>query len=393
MKLLGGVPYTHQSLNNHQTLACLARRLPIEFHSTTYFEQSQEMEQIEGHLRVCLKIDAGFESMQTVSPSEPLFSEAAYWIMQDETFDVVRALKMVLGGFAIHKGDRGELLVMLLLTLARDSAVGPPDRLGKPKQRWTSVTSFFEFLFHASPRGHASNHPSIFNAKGYVVTSEGASSHGKTFHAQFVDSKFYFNHWIKVHLFGLLNVKYLLSLYCRGAAVQCANSQHGIDGLMPFLWRGTKLSRDNLGVCMWQAKNDPSFTDQVNASLFEAMDPFTLKIFDDDSESDVPVIRIVFALAGDTPSVQVVKVQHTTNGKGKSYITYDIWCSGLSPDNLLPVTSDKEDVWQALLQRSHGWQDVYSGDRVPKGLRRSMNPGAALDGDHWSQWNDGDLFI
>ena len=39
MKLLGGVPYTHQSLNNHQTLACLAQWLPIEFRSTMYFEQ------------------------------------------------------------------------------------------------------------------------------------------------------------------------------------------------------------------------------------------------------------------------------------------------------------------------------------------------------------------
>ncbi|KIM80582.1 hypothetical protein PILCRDRAFT_89553 [Piloderma croceum F 1598] len=135
------------------------------------------------------------------------------------------------------------------------------------------------------------------------------------------------------------------------------NSQHGIDGLMPFLSRGTKLSRDNLGVY------------QANAFLFGAMDPFTLKIFGDDSGSDVPVIRIVFALAADTPSIQVVKVQCTTNGKGKSYITYDIWCSGLSPDNLHSVTAGKEDVWQALLQRSHGWQDVCSGDRVPKRLR------------------------
>jgi hypothetical protein len=304
MKLLGGVPFTHQSLNNHQTLACLAQRLPIEFHSTTYFEQSQEMEQIEGHLHVCLKINAGFESMQTVSPSKPLFSEAAYWIMHDEAFDAVRASKMVLGGFAIHKGDRGELLVMLLLTLARDSAVGPPDRLGKPKQQWMSVMSFFEFLFHASPSGHATNHLSIFNAKGYVVASEeGVSSYDKAFHTQFADSKFYFNHWIKVHQFGLLNVKYLLSLYCRGAAIQCANSQHGIDGLMPFLWRGTKLSRDNLGVCMWQAKNDPSFTDQPNTSLFEAMDPFTVKIFGDDSGPDILVIRIVFVPAADRPSV------------------------------------------------------------------------------------------
>ena len=144
---------------------------------------------------------------------------------------------------------------------------------------------------------------------------------------------------------------------------------------------------------MWGEKHGLSFSDQANASLFEAMDPFTFKIFDDDLGSDIPVIQSVFAMAADRPSVQVVKVQPTTNGKGKSYITYDIWCSGLSPDNLLPVTEDKVDVWQALLQWLHGWQDVYSGDRVPKRLRRSMNLGVALDGDHSSQWNDSDLFI
>jgi hypothetical protein len=134
MKLLGGVPYTHQNLESYQKLACLAQRLPIEFHSTTYTEQLEEMNQVEGHLRVCLKIDAGFESMQTVSPSEPLFSEAAYWIMQDASFNAIEAMKSVLGGFSIHKGDQGELLVMLLLTLARDAAVGPPDQLGKPNK-------------------------------------------------------------------------------------------------------------------------------------------------------------------------------------------------------------------------------------------------------------------
>ena len=44
-------------------------------------------------------------------------------------------------------------------------------------------------------------------------------------------------------------------------------------------------------------------------------------------------------------------------------------------------------------QRSHGWQDVYSGDRVPKRLRWSMNPGVVLNKEHWSQWNDSNLFI
>jgi len=32
-------------------------------------------------------------------------------------------------GFAILKGDRGEFLVLLLMILARDVTVGPPDEL------------------------------------------------------------------------------------------------------------------------------------------------------------------------------------------------------------------------------------------------------------------------
>jgi hypothetical protein len=392
MKLLGGEAYTQQTLNEHQQLACLAQRLPIEFNSTTYLQQSHEMQQVEGHLRVCLKVDPGFESIQTVSSSEPLLSEAAYWIMQDKKFDTVNALKLVLGGFAVDKGDRGELLVMMLLTLARDLAVGPPDRSGKPTQRWTSVATFFESLFHPPPKGPSNNHANIFNAMGYVVGSEGASSYGKAFRHQFADSKFYFNHWIKVHQWGILNVKYLLSLYCRGAAVLCGNNQPGIDGLMPFLCRGSSITRDNVGVCLWQTKNDSSFTDEVDIALFECMDPFKICVFDDDSKPDVPIIRIVFALAAKTPSLRVARVEQIINKKGKSYITYDIWCSGLSSDILLPVSANKQDAWHSLLQRSYGWQDVYGGNKVPKRLRRSMNPGAALDRDHWSQWNEGDLF-
>jgi hypothetical protein len=89
-------------------------------------------------MRVCLEINATFESMETVSPSEPLFSEAAYVIMVQKSFDPLKSFKSVLEGFAIHKGDRGELLALLLLTLARDQAVGPPVNNGRPKCRFFS---------------------------------------------------------------------------------------------------------------------------------------------------------------------------------------------------------------------------------------------------------------
>jgi len=70
-------------------------------------------------MRVCLKIDTAFESMITVSASEPLLSEAAYSIMAQPSFNVPKAMKSVLEGFSINKGDRGEFLVILIV--ARDN--------------------------------------------------------------------------------------------------------------------------------------------------------------------------------------------------------------------------------------------------------------------------------
>jgi hypothetical protein len=50
--------YTTKNVSNTQALACLSQRLPIEFNSTNYLSQEKEREQVEGHMRVCLKIDA-----------------------------------------------------------------------------------------------------------------------------------------------------------------------------------------------------------------------------------------------------------------------------------------------------------------------------------------------
>ena len=117
----------------------------------TYISQTAERKQVEGHMRVCLEINATFESMETVSPSEPLFSEAAYVIMVQKSFDPLKSFKSVLEGFAIHKGDRGELLALLLLTLARDQAVGPPVNNGRPNVDSSAFASFvYGHLFSES---------------------------------------------------------------------------------------------------------------------------------------------------------------------------------------------------------------------------------------------------
>jgi hypothetical protein len=80
--------------------------------------------------------------MVTVSASEPLLSEAAYSVMAQPSFNVPKAMKSVLEGFSINKGDRGEFLIMLLFTIARDKAVGTPDKHGCPGSRIMDVAPF-----------------------------------------------------------------------------------------------------------------------------------------------------------------------------------------------------------------------------------------------------------
>jgi hypothetical protein len=97
--------------------------MPIEFYSTTYSSRKKEQQQVESHMRVCLKVLPGFENMVTICPSEPILPEAASDIMSKPNFDAPKALQHVFRGFAVHRCDRGEFLVMLLFTLSRDKAI------------------------------------------------------------------------------------------------------------------------------------------------------------------------------------------------------------------------------------------------------------------------------
>ena len=314
-------------------------------------------------MRILLRLDAGFESLATVSASEPLLSEAAYWMMYpDRTFKAAETLQSCLEGYSIHKGDRGELLVMLLFTLARDRAIGDPDEFGRPrsKRRWCSVPDFMKALFKSNPYSDAS--------LGHLA-----------------NSKIFFNHWVKVHQYAMVNVKYLAQLMRRGAAVLCATNQPGVDGIVPFLIRGYTIFVENIGIILWQGKNDLKFTDEPNPKLFKAMDPYALGILN--PGDNVPIIRIVFALASKTPCIKRVECQDGLD-------SCDLWVGGISPTVFTPVGDRDADSWMALLQASYGWEDVYKNnsdgkaDKMEEGLRRSLNPGTAKDKHHWENWAD-----
>jgi len=349
---------TTEELSDDQRLACLSQRIPIEFNSTTYVAQASERKQVEGHMRVCLKIDAGFESMVTISASEPILSEAAYSIMTRESFDVLKVVKISFEGFAIRQGDRGEYLITVLFTMSRDATVGLPNNDGRP----CSGTRIFALARFVAKE--------LFNNPKSL----------QSLYEDFPDAKMHFNHYIKVHQHKSITAERLLLLSARGAAVLCGHSQEGIDGINPFLCNGTELSRANLGLILWQAKNDQSYTNTVQQKYFNNMDPYYLGILEEGDDA-VPIIKIIFALASSTPGLHVKR--HAPSADYGACV-YEIWCAGLVPQNLAPVTSTNNNLWTALLNASHGWEQIYKGENSD--LKKSMNPGAATDLAHWNGW-------
>jgi hypothetical protein len=362
-----------ENLTNDQALACLSQRFPIEFNSTNYITQEKERKQVEGHMRVCLKIDAAFETITTISSSEPILSEAAYFVMQKRSFNAPKALKSVMEGFSISKGDRGEFLGLLLLILARDATVGPCDEFGQPVtgRRWIDLPRFlYGHLFQTQTLA-----TSFSDAESILALD--------SLHKDFPHAQLHFSHFVKVHEYKAIDLTSLLLLHGRGAAVLCANNQTGVDAINVFLKDSTKLVQDNAGLVLHQFKNDGKYTKTPQQKLFDVMDPYDLGILDEGCAA-VPLVKIVFALAARVPSLNVVRHNPTNSYNA---VVYEIWCAGISPNVFSPIVTQEVGIWDSLLQASYGWKDLYKGtSAVTADLRRSAAPGAALLSGHYSCW-------
>ncbi|KAH8113152.1 hypothetical protein DFH11DRAFT_1728064 [Phellopilus nigrolimitatus] len=362
-----------------QRFACLAQRLPFEFNSTSYLSRDEQKSQVENHMRICLKVDPVYESMVTLSASEPLLSEAAFGIMQNSNYNVEDALLNVLEGFSVHKGDRGEFLALLILIQARDAAVRSCEENNKAmwenmrilrnpegqKLEWKraiSVSSFIGHLFNGL-------HKDIID--GIEKDFKGANIH--------------FNHFIKGHEHKLTNRKYLMRMLARGAGLLCANNQELIDAALPFVINDV-IRRKYIGQIVSQVKNDPKYGWKPKWELFDRMNQYRLKMIGQD-DRPLPTIRIFFALASTKPNIEARrKVVECDNGS--SYIAYDIWCAGLSSDFIKPIAKEKQNVWEALLDASYPWRDLYriNGEIGMQEQLQELTPCAATPPPFWENF-------
>jgi hypothetical protein len=360
-------------------------------------------------MRVCLGVQSDNYTIITSASSEPLLAEAAMSAMAH--FVPCQTLQGYVQDSLVSTGDRGELIAQVILLGAMDKARKATGSQAYERGRGALLSDFFKALF---PAGTAS---AVNAAKPSRVRSDGEFMELKD---RLPRARIWFNHYIKVHSYRVLNRKYLWRLVVRGAAIVCANNQAGIDMVFPYIIDSDlEVGRDNIGLLIVQVKNDGIFSIRPHLSLFDAMDPFELGIYDRDEANPPPVIRMVFALAASSPCVRLVEMagqsmsQRATNIRAsvkiknafcaakkkttdkpkanRGYTAYDIWCGGASSKTFGYILPEYDPVYANLLRISMRRSLVYSQGaqgRQPtvQTQRRKLNPADEEHSAHWENW-------
>jgi hypothetical protein len=148
-------PDDPSKLTSAQMYAVLSQHLALDAHTLQYLFYLANLnnsvkamhEQIENHMRVCVAIEEGIESLRGIASSEPILLEAASRIMLIKKFSLPSALSQILTGYCIHQGERGELIVASFFTWARDQVVKNKDLPTGWLCPYFSVLELFEQLF------------------------------------------------------------------------------------------------------------------------------------------------------------------------------------------------------------------------------------------------------
>lgn len=394
-KLLGNIE-EGKPLNDAQTYAVLSQRLALDIDTPQYLLTSASPlalmetmhDQIANHMRVCLAVGSGIESLRGVASSEPILSEAAYRIMVDEglNFNLPQALSSVLSGFCIHQGSRGELLVAAFFTWARDRAVStksqlPPNALC---HQFTACDLFLSLFCGSSLDSILDSKPSLCHT----------GVEPEPFSRVFSKANMHFNHFIKPYEQKIISRRYLVRFLARGAAVLGANCQPGFDAVYPYIYNATNLDAEKVGFIIVQVKND-SNASRVNAKeVFKKMDPFECGLLDKSSKTPftIPIIRILFSLSGDNLAVEPQQYERPSDGAvtlGKDrqplFTSYDYVCSGVDPNTLQPVQGRPE-LWRALVNKRTDWHDFLGASEEERKILCSELPLGGMDDAHFSRW-------
>ena len=338
-------------------------------------------------------IKKGIESLDSLTASEPLLSEAAFLVMKDSnTFNLADALTDVMGYLNIKPEDLGKLLVSAFFTWARDRAVleiHEPQCEGQ-LSRYISVNQLFSHLFSRSTFDSMSSAmPSIWNQR----------TTPKTFGQEFGDAFVHFNHFIVRDFAQLMHPAWFrsssLAFISRGAAILTPKSSPyccvTFDAIFPFLYGDTVLDVQRVSFII--VRITKNIVPQVSRSaFFQEMDPSPSGILLPGDlvnrvSFPIPIIRIVFALCDKEPAFAHVTYPNQAEGRfanrssPRDFTSYDFWCSGISPSILEPV-KEAHEKWAALVEP---WQTFFESatDRSQYHLELDARPCVEPNIDRW----------
>ncbi|KAF8892397.1 hypothetical protein CPB85DRAFT_245436 [Mucidula mucida] len=407
-KLLGLIPGNPTGAPpSDAQLACLAVRLGLDFKATSWGAGDAERRQVERHMRLALYAGSGSESMVTTSSSEPLLAEASYMTMRARTWMPVYALHQGLMSSGVSAGDRGEIAAALLLLLARDAAAArkgedtsaPLDEDGA--HRVISVTDFLQALLETDNEELVAQPPTSYHDSDAAFES---------LEAAFKDGKIWFNHFVHVDDYDVINQEFLWRLISRGAAVICATNELAIDLVVPVVI-GDVLAKENVTAIFIQVKNDKRYTEKSTGWLFDAMDPFRIGLFSK-GVNPLPVICMVFALASKNSVVGYLKARKVLRrskriqklpvpsplcppGKKTTFTAYDIWCAAMTSRTFRVISYDQEPAYADILLRARSLANPYTPMPYPSqfeqnrgDMRRAMKPGVSSLPQHHQRYID-----
>lgn len=284
-------------------LSALSIRLLLEFEPRRDDARQKESALVAGHMRCCFLIPKHRRYLRSGTPSEPVLAEAAARIMNDTSYgSPVENLKRFLQNGLISKGERGEVVARLLLTLAHDQAL--PSGLPSASPRYSRPVPVLDFL------------KNLINLKYWDGVRQSRPANvigGQTLEEAFKDARLNFTHFVKARDPKIISDEIAWMGLARGMAFVCAYGGEAIDLVIPILLWGEHLNRWVVSAIFFQFKNRASkrrvnIIDAAKLGFFTPPNHMTKPDDDATRYNTRPYITLVMNLG---------VVQHLGTSKGK----------------------------------------------------------------------------
>lgn len=337
-------------------LAALSARLLLEFYQNEP-AKDMEMRLVQSHMAWVYGISDSRQWPSTGYPSEPIVAEAAAHVMHRlHDKSAADVLAEHIQNYTIKAGEKGELVMRLLLTEAFDKASREMENWDGQIDRPVPLLNFIGALFG----------PDHLDGIKQSYTDNRCGDQ-RTFAEAFKDAYVRFTHFARLEDNSLVNPRGAWIALTRAIAWQCNSEESLIDCIIPVAIGDGRLSPDCMTAILIQAKNRPNaVVAEIDESKLNGCRGFFPKAF-----GRRPYITLMLELgvrSQRTAHVQAslphVRVEKTTSTQYPTdtllpHPRFPIIARGCSP-RVYAVVKDKDSQAFTTILRGKNSPHVYS---------------------------------